>query len=153
MLLKLKNVRLKRLLIRFAIALFSIVTILLFFSMNWLLGLIYTIFLFYVLHLIRFSLPTECCLLWLGVPGSGKTTCAAWLAKHYLEEGKLRVFSNVPISGTLCYNWHDDFGHFNMKNSIIICDEAGIYLNGRNWKTNFDDASLEQACEKKCKVI
>ena len=143
--LKLKNIRWKRLLRRFGIALFSIVTILYFLSMNWLLGLIYSILLFYVLHLIRFSLPTDVCLLWLGVPGSGKTTCAAWIAKHYLEEGDLRVFSNVPISGCLRYDWRHDFGHFDMSRSIIICDEAGIYLNGRNWKSNFDDASLEAA--------
>ena len=31
-----------------------------------------------------------------------------------------------------------------MSHSVIICDEAGIYLNGRNWKNNFDNDSLEQ---------
>lgn len=115
------------------------------FSVNFVLGLISLVLFLYLRSLISFSLPTEACLLWLGVPGSGKTTCAAWIAKHYLKDDKLRVFSNVPIAGTYKFDWKSDFGYFDMSNSIIICDEAGIYLNGRNWKNNFSDQSLEAA--------
>ena len=108
--LNLKNIRGKRLLIRFCFGLLAILFCFFAFSLNWLVGLLFSILLFYALSLIRFSLPNDVCLLWLGVPGSGKTTCAAWIAKHYLEEGTLRVFSNVPISGTLRYDWRHDFG-------------------------------------------
>ena len=101
----------------------------------------------YIRSLFLFDFPENATFLWLGVPGSGKTTIAAWICNHYLNDKKndKRIFSNVPITGTFKYSWKEDFGHYNMSNSVIICDEAGIYLNGRNWKKNFDDDSLEQA--------
>lgn len=101
---------------------------------------------FYLKSIFSFEFPLYKTFLWLGVPGSGKTTIAAWICNHYLSDPKneFRVFSNVPILGTYKYNWRKDFGHYDMSNSIIICDEAGIYLNGRNWKNNFDNDSLEQ---------
>jgi hypothetical protein len=112
------------------------------FSINLILGILSLIAFFYLRLLIRFSLPSGGCYLWLGVPGSGKTTCAAWIAKHY-KDSDFRVFSNVPIKGTYKYDWKHDFGRYDMSKSIIICDEAGICLNGRNWKDNFDKKSLE----------
>ena len=114
---------------------------------HWFFSLFFLIIYLFLTSKFSFSFPEEACFLWLGVPGSGKTTIAAWICNHYLSNPKntLRVFSNVPISNTLKYDWKKDFGHYDMTYSIIICDEAGIYLNGRNWKQNFDNDSLEQA--------
>ena len=93
-------------------------------------------------HFFVWSPPEGATFLWLGVPGSGKTTLCAWIADYYLKRD-VKVFSNVPISGCLKYDWKVDFGHSDMSDSVVLCDEAGIYLNGRNWKYNFDNASLE----------
>lgn len=112
-------------------------------SYHVLIGILFIVCSIYLYSTISFSLPLGGCYLWLGVPGSGKTTIAAWIANHYLKDGEYRVFSNVPIKGTLKYSWKYHFGKYNMKKSVIICDEAGIYLNGRNWKSNFSEQQLE----------
>lgn len=123
-----------------------IVLILVFFTGHPFLALLCCGLCMYLRSLFLFEFPENATFLWLGVPGSGKTTLAAWICNHYLNDKKndKRIFSNVPITGTLKYNWKKDFGHYDMSHSIIICDEAGIYLNGRNWKNNFDNDSLEQ---------
>ena len=122
--------------------LFVLILFFFFLSMHFLFGIAFAVCFFYFRLLIRFSLPSGGCYLWLGVPGSGKTTCAAWITKHYLDSD-YRIFSNVPIKGALKYDWKKDFGRWDMSKSIVICDEAGICLNGRNWKENFDRKSLE----------
>ena len=130
-------------LLRWCPILFGIV---LFFTGHFFLSMLLFVAYFFLKSKFIFDFPENSTFLWLGVPGSGKTTIAAWICNHYLSNPKnnKRVFSNVPISGAYKYNWKYDFGHYDMSNSIIICDEAGIYLNGRNWKTNFDNDSLEQ---------
>ena len=102
----------KRILLKVIRISFFTILFLYLFSVNLVLGLILLVLFLYLRSLISFSLPTEACLLWLGVPGSGKTTCAAWIAKHYLKDDKLRVFSNVPIVGTYKFDWKSDFGYF-----------------------------------------
>lgn len=78
---------------------------------------------------------------YFGVPGSGKTTLAAYLAKKRQKKGK-RVLSNVNIKG--CYEIsRSDIGHYDMSHSLILCDEAGVEFNNRNYSKNFDYAQID----------
>lgn len=95
-----------------------------------------------------------------GVPGSGKTTFAAYLTKHCLRESwviKLckrwpdnpickhilagkhfrraqKVYSNVPITGAYKLDPQKDIGHYMICDGKIIIDEAGIEYNNRKFK-------------------
>lgn len=75
--------------------------------------------------------------MFVGLPGSGKTTIAAQICKWGLKHN-VPVFSNVPIFGAYQYSWKSDFGNFDMSNSIIILDEAGLDVDNRSWEKNFD---------------
>ena len=72
--------------------------------------------------------------IYFGVPGSGKTTFAAWLTKRCLKH-KIPVYSNVPITGSYRINPHEDLGKFQISDAQIIIDEAGIDYNNRSYKT------------------
>lgn len=97
---------------------------------------------------------------YFGVPGSGKTTYAAYLAKQARREsivirlckrfpnkftawilnGKnwkrsYPVWSNVPISGTYQLNAREDIGVHMVQNGKMIIDEAGVEFNSRNYKS------------------
>lgn len=97
---------------------------------------------------------------YFGVPGSGKTTFAAYLAKQARKEsliirlcrrfpcrftnwilnGKhwkrdIKVFSNVPIKGTYKVDAKKDIGHYAIEDGKLIIDEAGIDFNSRLYKT------------------
>lgn len=81
--------------------------------------------------------------MYIGVPGSGKTTFAAYLAKKRLKQGKKNksvgvVLSNVPIKGARKIV-KSDIGHYMIKDCLLIMDEAGIDYNNRNFKTFSDD--------------
>ena len=96
---------------------------------------------------------------YFGVPGSGKTTFAAYLAKQCARESILirlcrrfpcrfstwilsgrnwkrsvDVYSNVPIKGTLRLDPVKDCGINLIENGKMIIDEAGIEFNSRNHK-------------------
>lgn len=71
--------------------------------------------------------------IYFGVPGSGKTTFAAWLVKNELKRGG-RVWSNVPITGAMQYNPKKDLGFVNMVDGRIILDEASVEYNNRKFK-------------------
>lgn len=77
---------------------------------------------------------------YFGVPGSGKTTVAAWLTKHTLK--KKRVFSNVDIKGAYKIS-RKDIGKYDMSNSLIVTDEAGVEFNNRNYSKNFEDYQID----------
>lgn len=96
---------------------------------------------------------------YFGVPGSGKTTYAAYLAKvashktlAYRIEQKynryaivkflfrnvrqpLDVYSNVPIIGTYNIDPKRDLGVYLVQDGKIIIDEASIEYNNRNFKS------------------
>lgn len=81
-----------------------------------------------------------------GLPGSGKTTCAAYLTRYftrkkYLKSG-YRVYSNVPIKGSYPYDFKNEFGVYDMRNATIILDEAGLEANNRDFY-NFKYCQLE----------
>jgi len=69
---------------------------------------------------------------YFGVPGSGKTTFAAWLAKRAQKRGK-KVYSNVDIKG--CYAVDkDDIGKYDVSDGLLLFDEAGIDYENRRFK-------------------
>lgn len=74
---------------------------------------------------------------YFGVPGSGKTTIAAWLTKGDLKHKKT-VYSNVPILGALKID-KNDIGEFNIHDGRLILDEAGVDFNNRRWKSLTDN--------------
>lgn len=75
--------------------------------------------------------------IFFGLIGSGKTTIAASIAKKALRRG-IRVFSNMPIKN--CYILDlQDIGHWDMDNSILLIDEAGIDFDNRDFSKNFRD--------------
>ena len=56
--------------------------------------------------------------IYFGLPGSGKTTVAASLAKMYLKAG-YPVWSNVPIRGCYELNPKTDLGEYDDANATI----------------------------------
>lgn len=71
--------------------------------------------------------------IYFGVPGSGKTTLAAWLARKCMKKNK-RVVSNVPITGTEILDAHKDIGTYQIENALVLIDEASVDYNNRNYK-------------------
>lgn len=71
--------------------------------------------------------------IYFGVPGSGKTTFAAWLTKYDLKHN-IPVYSNVPLTGAYEID-KSDIGVFNIHDGRLIIDEAGAEFNNRNWKS------------------
>ena len=76
-----------------------------------------------------------------GLPGSGKTTIAAWEAKKYLRKG-LPVWSNVPIKGCYKLDAKTDIGKYDISDGLVIIDEAGAEFSNRKFKTNFTDEAM-----------
>ena len=96
---------------------------------------------------------------YFGVPGSGKTTFAAYLAKQCMKQNpiiiwaekhpnpasnwllnsrllkrKMPVYSNVPITGAYVLDPKNDIGKHMMVDGKVIIDEAGIEYNNRDFK-------------------
>ena len=96
---------------------------------------------------------------YFGVPGSGKTTYAAYLSKSCAKESivirlcrrfpcrftswilngrnwkrKIPVWSNVPIKGTYRLDARNDIGVSMISDGKMIIDEAGVEFNNRNYK-------------------
>lgn len=71
---------------------------------------------------------------YFGVPGSGKTTLATWLAKKAIRLG-IKVYSNVPINGTLKLNPKEDLGKYLIEECLVVIDEAGLEHSNREFKT------------------
>lgn len=70
--------------------------------------------------------------LYFGIPGSGKTTMASYLAKRDMKKGR-KVFSNVPITGTLHVD-REDVGRKMILDGRLIWDEAGLDYDNRKMK-------------------
>lgn len=97
---------------------------------------------------------------YFGVPGSGKTTFAAYLTRWALHENpiirfcrkhpnfitmailkskylkrRIAVYSNVPITGAYQLDAKADIGNYTIEDAKVIIDEAGIEYNNRNYKS------------------
>lgn len=75
--------------------------------------------------------------IWFGVPGSGKTSIAAWLARNSIKQHR-KVLSNVEIQGTYKLE-ESDLGKYDMSfdgdGCHVIYDEAVVNgLDNRNFK-------------------
>ena len=70
--------------------------------------------------------------IYFGVPGAGKTTYAACLAKQAIKLG-VPVYSNVPIKGTYKLEPKLDLGKFLVERCLVIIDEAGLEHNNREF--------------------
>lgn len=77
----------------------------------------------------------------IGATGSGKSTLSAWYAKKALKKGK-KVYSFTPIMGAFKIVI-DDVGVYDISNSLLIIDEAGITFDNRKFKSNFTPEQLE----------
>lgn len=71
---------------------------------------------------------------YFGLPGSGKSTYAAYLAKC-CQKMDIDVYSNVPIAGCYRLNCKEDLGVYSVENAKIIIDEAGLEFNNRDFKS------------------
>ena len=74
--------------------------------------------------------------LYFGLPGSGKTTLACYLAKKALRSHRYQhVFTNVPntIPGVTVIE-NNVVGRFDLSNSLIIIDEATLFADSRDHK-------------------
>lgn len=126
-------------------------------------GIVYIVIIYFIfIQFYKIKHPKHPLVLnvYFGVPGSGKTTFAAYLAKQCAREsivirlcrrfpcrftnwilnGKnwkraVPVYSNVPIKGTLQLDPMSDIGVNLIEDGKMIIDEAGIEFNNRNYKS------------------
>lgn len=95
--------------------------------------LILMIIILYVIILYRKSKELRTGIeIWMGLPGAGKSTMAAVLAKKAQKNG-YKVYSNFPIDGTLKLD-KSDFLEYNIENGLVLLDEAGIEFDSRDWQ-------------------
>ena len=71
--------------------------------------------------------------IYFGLPGAGKTTFAAWLARR-ANKNQRDVYSNFPLKGCYELNPKEDLGFYHIEESDIIIDEAGLDYNNRDYK-------------------
>ena len=71
--------------------------------------------------------------IYFGLPGSGKSTYAAYLAAHDMKKGRA-VYSNFPITGAFILEPKDDLGSVEVVNGRVIIDECSVEFNNRDFK-------------------
>lgn len=106
---------------------------------------------------------------YFGVPGSGKTTFAAYLTREALRDSlvvklckrfpcrwtkkilngkhwkrQYPVWSNVPIKGAYKLNAKKDLGTYMIENGKVVLDETGVEFNNRDYK-NLPKSVIEWA--------
>lgn len=122
--------------------------------------MIYLVILLYVLY--RWLCPPKVphvLNVYFGVPGSGKTTFAAYLTKQMMRQSRvitwaqqhpgkfsekllasrffkrsIPVYSNVPLTGAYQLDAQKDIGRVMIDNGKVIIDEAGVEYNNRRTK-------------------
>lgn len=110
---------------------------------------LFLIFLKFGLHMLEHRSNTFD--MYFGVPGSGKTTFAAYLYKHQIKSNLKRekrnkpikrIFSNIPLKGSYQLE-KDDIGKYDQSNSLMLYDEIAFDFNNRDFKTNFNKEQLK----------
>lgn len=82
--------------------------------------------------------PKNCTIdLYFGVPGAGKTTFAAYLARKAIKQSR-PVFSNVYIRDCFAYDKRD-LGINAIENALVIVDEAGLEFDNRKMSMTDDE--------------
>lgn len=76
--------------------------------------------------------------LYFGIPGAGKSTFAAYLAKKDMKRGR-KVWSNFGITGAYQVG-KGDIGHYLIEDGRLIIDEAGLEYDNR--KQQMSDAEI-----------
>lgn len=67
-----------------------------------------------------------------GLPGSGKSTYLAYLARKAIKQGR-KVYSNYFIEG--CYTLDfERLGRDDYSDCLILIDEISLLCDGRDWK-------------------
>lgn len=114
-------------------------------------GYLFILYCFFLLLELCLYKPNYRCWQFIGVPGAGKTTIAAYLVRKCQKWNKIRRFicvkifrmknfvdrvpmSNVPIKGSLMLE-RSDIGNFNISDSDLIIDEAGLEFGNRDFKS------------------
>ena len=81
-----------------------------------------------------------------GLPGSGKSTYLAKIAKKYQKKG-IKVYSNFYIKG--CYQLDfDDLGIHDYSDCCILIDEISLFADSRNWKNYSAPLRYYMACHR-----
>lgn len=71
---------------------------------------------------------------YFGLPGCGKSTFLAKIAKQYQKKGyRVFVLSDSPVDGCCLFDWKD-LGVYDMSNSVILIDEVSLYADNRDYK-------------------
>lgn len=100
--------------------------------MIWIIITLFVAFFGFVIYTKKKDNKRDVVSVYFGVPGAGKTTMAAYLAKKYKKQNG--VFSNVPITGTYKLDPKKDLGVYDITNAAVIIDEASIEFNNRKYK-------------------
>lgn len=83
---------------------------------------------------------------YFGLPGCGKTTTLAMLALKAIQSGKYKdVYCNVHLDiPGVTYIDFDCFGRYELRDCLILLDEAMVYCGDRDYKS-FGKDRLEYA--------
>lgn len=80
--------------------------------------------------------------IYMGLPGKGKTSFAARLAQIYIQKLKMPVWSNVDIKDTYLLDCKKDLFKYDIRNGLVIIDEAGLEFDSRNFKEFTRDQTM-----------
>lgn len=78
--------------------------------------------------------------MYFGIPGCGKSTLATKIIKKNLSAQKYKhIYVNFPVTGMktdkIKLISNDDFGKYDLSDSLIVIDEATIFADSRAYKT------------------
>ena len=74
-------------------------------------------------------------------PGTGKSCLSAKITSDNIYKGK-KVFSTTAVRGAIKIDIKE-LGKRKIENAVLLLDEAGTYLNNRNWHTNLTNEAVE----------